>query len=179
MITEITKSLDDFFSHDKMSSVFYEKEGKNIRKTYMIEYCDDEGKLERLGLLPEYGGLEIDDVYHAVNYKEDSQKTDTFDGLAIEMYLYYLFNPRICDVKMWEQIYEGDELLQERWFEMPSTFYHEFAKRVNKDITESRDNLRKQVEPLTKEIESFNQFLKEVNAEKTYKEWKEKRNENT
>lgn len=172
MITEITKTLDEYYPHQRQSNIFFEK--KPLRKRYTIEYCDDKGKLERVGLLPEYGGLEIDDAYHSRHLKEKNG-TETFDGIATEMYLNMIFNSQICDVKMWEEIYEGDELLQERWFEMPSTFYHEFAKRVNKDITESRDNLRKQVEPLTKEIENFNQFLKEMNAENTYKEWKEKR----
>ena len=63
MLTEITKHLDDFYGHQRQSYISYEKEGKTIHKRFTIEYCDDEGKLERVDLLKEYGGLEIDDVY--------------------------------------------------------------------------------------------------------------------
>lgn len=176
MLTEITKQLSDYYGYQKLSYVNYEDK-RTITKRFTIEYCDDESKLERVDLLPEYGGLEIDDVYHAVHYNEVATKSirESFDGIVMETYIRMLFNPKICDVKLWEQIYEGDELIQERWFEFPSTFCHEMARVIAKDVTESRDNLQKQVDPLVKEIETFNEFLKEMNAENTYKEWKEKR----
>lgn len=174
MIAETTKYLDDYFSHQKQSYISYEKENTNITKRFTIEYCDDEKKLERVGLLKEFGGLEIDDAYYSIHFKE-SNRFDTFEGIVMETYIRMLFNPKICDVKLWEQIYDGDELIQERWFEFPSTFYHEISKIIAKDITESRDNLQKQVDPLTKELADYQQFLKGMNAENVFKEWKEKR----
>ena len=173
MLTEITRHLSDYYGHQKQSYINYES--RQLRKIYTLEYCDDEGKLERVGLRSEYGGLEIDDAYHSRHYKEDELGFESMDGIAIETYIRYLFNPKICDVKLWEQIYEGNELIQERWFEFPSTFCHEIARVIAKDVTESRDNLQKQVDPLVKEIETFNEFLKELNSEHIYKEWKEKR----
>lgn len=173
MLTEITRHLSDYYGHQKQSNIFYET--RKLRKTYTLEYCDDEGKLNRVGLLKEYGGLEIDDAYHSRHYKETADTTETFDGIVMETYIRYLFNSKIYDVKLWEQIYEGNELIQERWFEFPSTFCHEMARVIAKDVTESRDNLQKQVDPLVKEIETFNEFLKELNSEHIYKEWKEKR----
>lgn len=177
MLTEITKHLDDFYGHQRQSYISYEKEGKTIHKRFTIEYCDDEGKLERVGLLREYGGLEIDDAYHSRHFEEKtcSGLRDTFEGIVMATYIGYLFNPRIYDVKLFEEIYDGDELIQERWFEFPSTFCHEIARVITKDVTESRDNLQKQVDPLVKEIETFNEFLKELNSEHIYKEWKEKK----
>ena len=177
MLTEITKHLDDFYGHQRQSYISYEKENRTISKKFTIEYCDDEGKLERVGLLKEYGGLEIDDAYHSRHFEEKTCTglRDSFEGIVMETYIRMLFNPKICDVKLWEQIYDGDEMIQERWIEFPGTFYHEISNVIAKDITESRDNLRKQVEPLTKEIETFHEFLKELNSENIYKEWKEKR----
>ena len=173
---KIIKHLDDYLDHQRQSSIDYEKENSNLRKTFVIEYCEDERKLERIDLCGDEG-LEYDEVYETIRLEEKDEKYfNAFDGIAIGLYLRMLFSKRICDVKLWEEIYNGDELIQERWIEFPSTFYHEFGKMVAKDVMESRDALKKQVDPLTKEIENFNQFLKEMNAEKTYKEWKEKRN---
>ena len=176
MLSEKTKKLSDYFDYQRQSYINYEDK-RTITKRFTIEYCDDKGKLERVGLRSEFGGLEIDDAYHAIHYNEEATKglRNSFDGIVMEAYIRYLFNPRICDVKLFEQIYDGDELIQERWIEFPSTFYHEIAKIIAKDVTESRDNLRKQIEPLTKELEEYKEFLKEMNAENVYKEWKEKR----
>ncbi len=141
MITEITRQLSDYYGHQRQSYVNYEDK-RTITKRFTIEYCDDEGKLERVGLLPEYGGLEIDDAYHAIHYNEEVTEglRDSFDGIVMETYIRYLFNPKICDVKLFEQIYDGDELIQERYFDFPSTFYNEMAKVIARDVTESRDN---------------------------------------
>ena len=177
MLTEITKHLDDFYGYQRQSYISYEKENRTISKKFTIEYCDDEGKLERVGLLREYGGLEIDDVYHSRHFEEKTCTglRDSFEGIVVNTYIHMLFNPKIYDVKLFEEIYDGDELVQERWIAFPSTFYYELARVIEKSVTESRDNLQKQVEPLEKEVNTFVEFLKEMNAENTYKEWKEKR----
>lgn len=172
MLTEITKQLSDYYDHQKQSYIGYEE--KQLRKEFTLEYCDDQGRFERLGLRSEFGGVEIDDAYHSRHYKEDVNSTSSFDGIAIETYIRYLFNPKILDVKLWESIYEGDELIQERWFEFPATFCHEIAKVISRDVLESRDNLRKQVDPLVKENELMREFIKTFHAEDAYKEWKEK-----
>lgn len=177
MLTEITKHLDDFYGHQRQSYISYEKEGKTIHKKFTIEYCDDKDKLERVGLLREYGGLQIDDAYHSRHFEEKTCTglRDSFEGIVVDTYIRMLFNPKIYDVKLFEEIYDGDELVQERWIAFPSTFYYELAKVIEKSVTESRDNLQKQVELLEKEVNTFVEFLKEMNAENTYKEWKEKR----
>ena len=147
MITTTIKHLDNYYDHDKQS--LKSNRDDNIRKRYVLEYCDNQAKFERLGYLPEHGGLKIDDVYHSIIFEEtDSDKWETFDGIAIEMYIYYLFNPKILDVKLYEEIYKGDELLSERWFEFPATFRHEFVKHISMDIME---RARKKAEALRKE----------------------------
>lgn len=174
MITTTVKKLSDYYGHQKQSTIFFKKEGRNIRKEWTLEYCDDQGKFERVGLRSDFGGLDIDDAYHERTYIEDG-RTESFDGIVIETYLHYLFNPKILDVKLWEQIYDGDELLQERWFEFPVTFVHEITKVINKAALTERDSAKETADYLKKENEELKEFLQIHRADKAFKEWREER----
>ena len=171
MLTEKTYTFKNCEYVRGLSNVFYKKDGYNIRKEYVIEYCDDACKLNRLGLLPEYGGLELDDVYHKITFKEDeNERFYTFDGVAIEWYLAYLFDSKIVDVKMWENIYDGEELIEERFFEFPATFCHSTARRIARDITDAYDREKQVNEELVKENEKMKAFLKKYHAYERYRE---------
>ena len=52
MLTEIKKTLADYDNWKRQSYIDYEKEGHKLRKTYTIEYCDNEGipESERINL---------------------------------------------------------------------------------------------------------------------------------
>lgn len=170
MLSTRTWHLKDRDEHEKQTNIFYQKEGSKLRKRYVLEYCDDPKKFERLGNI----GVEVDDVYHQVVFEETEDKEERFwgfDGIALELYLYYLFYEPILDVKLWEEIYEGDELISERYIAMPSTFHHQFGKLVNKDVMENRDALRKENEELKKTLATYANFIKKYNAEQTYQEY--------
>lgn len=168
-----TRHLDDYFDHQRQSSIDYEAEGSHIRKRFTLEYCDDPKKLDRVDLIGPKG-LDYDDVFNSIIFEERDEKFfNAFDGIVMEMYLHYLFSDEICAVKLFEQIYNGDELLQERWFEFPSTFRHEMAKLITQDITINRDRLRKEVDDLTKEVTLQREFIKKYHAEEAYKEFRE------
>jgi hypothetical protein len=170
MLSTKVYTLKDY-EYTRHSSIFYKKEGCKIRKEYVIEYCDDMCKLNRLGLLPEYGGLELDDVYHSITFKEnENERFCTLDGIAMERYLAYLFSDKIVDLKMWENIYDGDELIEERFFEFPATFCHEMARRITKDITETHDRLEKERDALLEENVKMRAFLEKYHAYDKYKE---------
>ena len=178
MITEKKVTLDGFFDYKKQSYISWQLDRTHIRKVYVLEYCDDERKFERLGLLPEYGGLELDDVFHSITFTETEDNTDTFEGIVMENYLGCLFNPKILDVKLWEQIYDGDTMIQERWIQPPTTFYHQHGKQVTDAIMTERDRLRKENEELEKEVEMMRRFIKSANAEKWYQEFRDKEENN-
>ena len=171
MLSTKVYNIKDYFDRSRASNIFYKAPNCNIRKEYVIEYCDDQRKLNRLGLLPEYGGLELDDVYHSITFKEDeNERFYSFDGIAIERYIGYLFNAKIVDVKMWENIYDGDELIEERFFDFPGTFCHSLARIVSKDITETHDRLEKERDALLEENAKMKAFLEKYHAYDKYKE---------
>lgn len=170
MITEKTYTLKDY-EDVRHSNIFYKAPNCHIRKEYVIEFCDDQRKFNRLGLLPEYGGLEIDDVYHSITFKEDEhERFYSLDGIAIERYIGYLFNEKICDVRLWENIYDGEELIEERFFEFPATFCHETARKVARDIKDAYDREKQANEELVKENEKMKAFLKKYHAYERYRE---------
>ena len=176
MITEKIKHLDDYYGHQKQSNQFWKPDGKQIHKIYTIEYCDDERKFNCVGIRKEFGGLDIDDAYHAIHFEEtENDEFDTFDGIVMETYLHMLFNPKILDVKLWEQIFDGDEMVSERWIAFPCTFTSEMAKVIAKDIKENRDALRKTNEALTKENEELREFIQIHKADNAFREWQEER----
>lgn len=167
MIEQI-KHLDDYYDHEKQSDLGFELEEGKIRKRFVLEYCDDPKKFERLGKV----GVEIDDVYERIIFEEkDTDRFRSFESIAYERYLFYLFNPNILDVKMWEEIYENGTEIQERFIAMPATFRHEFGKFVARDVMENRDALRKANEELNKVIDTYKGFIKKYNAEKSYEEY--------
>ena len=155
MLTERKYQLSDYFGHQKQSYVSYERPEHKLRKEYVLEYCDDEDKLNRVGLRPEFGGLEIDDAYHSKTYKESETETDTFDGIAISMFLAFLFRKDICDVKLWENLYLDGEMIQERWFDFPCTFMGELKRIINKDI----EDIHKTSDALAKELDVYMAFV--------------------
>ena len=173
MLSDRIRKLDDYYGHEKQSMIDFKKEGCKLRKEFVIEYCNDETKLNRLGLLPEYGGLEIDDVYHRITFKEDETETfHSFDGIAMQTFLFYMFSPRICDVKMWENTYDGTELIQERWIEFPCTFTRNLRSQIEKDLLKERDEYKKLAEEFSKNIGMYMAFLKRYNAEERFSEFK-------
>jgi len=167
-MSEQIKHLDDYYDHEKQSDIGFELEQGTIRKRFVLEYCDNPKKFDRLGKV----GVEIDDVYDRIIFEE--KETDRFRGfesIAYQRYLFYLFNPKILDVKMWEEIYENGTMIQERFIAMPATFPHEFGKAVSRDVMENRDTLRKENEELKQTLATYTGFIKKYNADNTYQEY--------
>lgn len=171
MINTETRQVSDYYDYQTLSYVGYET--KQIRKRYVLEYCDDKRLFNLCGERKPHGDgfYEIDDCYKSIIFEESPDDERSFDGIAMEMYLRFLFRDNIYDVKLYEEIREGDELIQERWIEMPSTFCHSFGKLVANDVMKSRDGLQKQVEALTKANELMKGFIKKCNAENIYEEY--------
>lgn len=183
MIDTITKSIEDYVNdactrHMCQSYVdYFDCVVRPVYKKFVIEYCDDERKFNRLGLTEANGGLEIDDVYHSLEFNESEPTgTDyTFEGIVMERYLHMLFNPKILDVKLFEQIWQGDEMIQERWIEFPATFAYSFAKALAKDVLESRDVHKARADVLESEIQLYQEFIEKYNANDAFRDFREEK----
>lgn len=172
MLSEKTKHIQDFAGHEKQSYINFENSNGTLRKKYVLEYCDDTKKLDRLGLLVEDGGLEIDDVYHRITWEETIGATDAFDGIAHATYLSYLFRSDICDVKLWERIFDGEEMIQERWFEYPSTYVSTLRHLIDRDTKEERDKLRREIDELKTANEQMQKFIGHYKLDKVLSDFK-------
>lgn len=179
MIDTITKTIeeyanDDCTRHMCQSYVGFFDTPTPVYKKFIIEYCDDKRKFDRLGLTEANGGLEIDDVYHSLEFNESEPTgTDyTFEGIVMERYLHMLFNPKILDVKLFEQIWQGDEMIQERWIEFPSTFAHSLAKVLERDLIESRDEQKKRGDAYEKENALMWGFIQKYNTNNAFEEFR-------
>lgn len=166
-MSEQIRHLDDYYDHENQSYAT-DINGHKIRKRFVIEYCDNPRRFERLGKV----GVEIDDVYDRLILEEkETDRFASFESVAYQTYLFYLFNPRILDVKMWEEIWSEGKQIHERYIEMPATFHHEFAKTVARDVMENRDALRKENEELKTTLATYSDFIKKYGAERTYQEY--------
>lgn len=172
MLDEQVKHIEDYYSHEVQSYVSWNHQGKNLRKKFVIEYCDDEEKLEKVGHIYPWGVFEWDDAAHKIIFEEDPENLGSFEGVVMSRYLSLLFNPKVCAVKLWEEIYDGNESVQERWIEFPSTFMHSFKKRVAEDVTRERDELRKTADALAKEMDVYLAFINKYNVQKTFNEFR-------
>lgn len=166
-MAERVKHLNDYYDYENQSSMTDINDCK-IRKRFVIEYCDNPKRFERLGKV----GVEIDDVYDRLFLEEkETDRFASFESVAYQTYLFYLFNPRILDVKMWEELWSEGKQIHERYIAMPATFCHEFGKKVARDVMENRDALRKENEELKKTLATYSDFIKKYGAERTYQEY--------
>ena len=183
MIDTITRTIKEYASDDCTRHMcqsyvnYFDATVKPVYKKFIIEYCDDEQKFNRLGLREEFGGLEIDDVYHSLEFNETEPKGTeyTFEGIVMERYLHMLFNPKILDVKLFEQIWQGDEMIEERWIEFPVTFVHELTRIISKDVLESREIQKARADVLESEIELYQEFIEKYNATEAFRDFREEK----
>lgn len=169
MLSTKTKKLDDYYGSEKQSFIGYELD-KKLRKRFVIEYCDDERKLERLGLRSCHGGLEIDDVYHQIILEEtESDRFDSFDGIAMASYISCYLSKNILDVKMYEQVYDGSEMIQERYIEPPSTLTSIIESMVIKEVKAKAQELEREVKYLEEENKRMHDFITKYHADDVYR----------
>ena len=169
MLSERTRKLDNFEGWEKQSFIGYEQKRK-LRKQFVIEYCDDEKKFEELGKIKPWGVVEVDDVYHQFTLVEtESDRFASFDGIAMSHYICLYLRTDILDVKMWEQIYDGNEMIQERAIEPPSTFAHTIADIVTREVKQIADERKREIEYLEEENKRMQDFIEKYNAIDMYR----------
>lgn len=169
MLSEKTRKLDNFEGWEKQSFIGYEQKRK-LRKKFVIEYCDDEKKFEELGKIKPWGIVEVDDVYHQITLEEtENDKFDSFDGIAMAYYISYYMRADILDVKMWEQLYDGSEMIQERYVEPPSTLTSTLESIIAKEVKANAKELEHEVKYLEEENKRMHDFIEKYNAMDIYR----------
>jgi hypothetical protein len=144
-------------SFDYAKSKGYEK----LRVRYRIEYVDNAYDWKRAC---------NDSAY---NNPWEWYKVRIYDdpGMAMETYtlLYMrcdssfsdLFG-KIYDVKMWMQIYNGDEEITEYYVEPQSTYQYSMRQTMDRNMADKIDAQRRQITGLTEELERYQKFVKMV-----------------
>lgn len=169
MLSERTIKLPDMQGYQKQSFIGYEPERK-LRKKFVIEYCNDVKKLEELGKIKPWGVVEVDDIYHRITLEEtETDKFDSFDGIAMAYYISYYMRADILDVKMWEQLYDGSEMIQERYIQPPSTLASTLENIIAKEVKARAKKLEREVKYLEEENKRMQDFIEKYNAMDMYR----------
>jgi hypothetical protein len=170
MLTTKKLKLKDRAGYEKQSFISWIKgnEEEKLRKRYVIEYCTDAKKFERVG-----ADLEIDDAYHQIVLEEtQEEKFCSFDGIAMAFYISFYMRKDVLDVKMYEEIYKGSEFIHERYIEVPSTFASTIEKIVVSETKTALEMLQSEVKYLKEENERLRNFISAYHAEQAYEKYR-------
>jgi len=140
----------------------YKKQGINLITRYTIEYIDNAKDLNYVN-----SGI----------YKHgepcDRYKKKVFDNMddALSLYMVWLVNDSILDIKLFEEIILDGETIRESYIEPKNTTSYSLKTTINKHLYEDKGKAEKQVETLETENNLYKQFLKQYNSEKTFLEY--------
>jgi hypothetical protein len=140
----------------------YKKQGVNIITRYTIEYIDNAKDL---------------DYVNSGEYKHgepcDRYKKKVFENMddALSLYMVWLVNNSILDIKLFEEIILDGETIRASYIEPKNTTSYSLKTTINKNLYEDKGKAEKQVEILETENNLYKQFLKQYNSEKTFLEY--------
>lgn len=106
----------------------------------------------------------------------DEYLTDSL-GLAIRETVIRMFDDNSEEPFLYMYLKDKDGKEAEICADIPADTKTTIEKMVNENMKKKLDSLQDQVSMLTREINMYKDFLGEYNADKLYKEWRE-RNEN-
>ena len=133
---------------------------------YTVEYLeyDRENIIEKINKM-EIKGVEPWEIYHI--YETDSP------GLALREIMINMFSPYISDIKAW--ITYGDKEVN---IEIPFGIYRTAREMIQAGTNLAIDTLENDLQAKTAEVNDYQEFIKEMNAEKLFKEWQRERSGN-
>jgi hypothetical protein len=140
----------------------YKKANVNLITRYTIEYLDNEKDLDYVNS----GRIDKGEP-------SDRYKTKQFDNMddALSLYMVWLVNDRIYDIKLFEQILLDNEIVRESYIEPKNTTAYSLKTAINKGLYDNLGKAEKQVETLETENNLYKQFMKQYNTEKTFFEY--------
>lgn len=151
-----------------MFNGFYGYEKGDVETRYNVEFIDDQKTWKRF--------LESQKVGSAIEPWEVFKKKD-FDNIseAISFYTLKYMLESTYHIAMWEQIFYNGEMILENPIELESSFACSMKTNINSSLEKENTRLSDNNEALVKELELYQDFLKEYHAEEHFRTWKEER----
>lgn len=142
--------------------VAYKKEGINLVTRYTIEYMDNEKDLDYVNS----GKFNQGEPW-------ERYKKKVFDNMddAISLYIVWLVNDSILDIKLFEELILDGETIRESYIEPKSTLSYSLKTWVNKNLYENNVKNETKIETLETENNLYKLFIKQFNAEKTFNDY--------
>ena len=142
----------------------YKKSGVNLITRYTIEYIDNEKDLDYVNS----GRIDKGEPY-------DRYKTKQFNSLddAMSLYIVWLVNDRILDVKLFEEIILDDETIRESYIELKNTISYSLKTVINKNLYNNNVKNETKIETLETENRLYKQFIENMHADKMFSEYAE------
>jgi hypothetical protein len=140
----------------------YKKSGVNLITRYTIEYIDNEKDLDYVNS----GRIDKGEP-------SDRCKTKQFNNLddAMSLYIVWLVNDRILDMKLFEEIILDNETIRESYIELKNTISYSLKTVINKNLYDNNVKNETKIETLETENRLYKQFIDSVHADKMFLEY--------
>ena len=150
-----------------MHKNFYGYEKGNVETIYTVEYIDDPKTWEQFLYITEVkydGTIEPWELY----------KKRTYDNIsdALSFYLIRYVQENTYDIKLYEEVRLDGETILEQNIEPSASTKWSLRKAVNDNMNRWNENLVNESILLNVENEKYKEFLRAMNAEETFKNWK-------
>ena len=150
-----------------MHKNFYGYEKGNVETIYTVEYIDDRKTWEQFLYITEVkydGTIEPWELY----------KKRTYDNIsdALSFYLIRYVQENTYDIKLYEEVRLDGETILEQNIEPSASTKWSLRKAVNDNMNRWNENLVNESILLNVENEKYKEFLRAMNAEETFKNWK-------
>lgn len=150
-----------------MHKNFYGYEKGNVETIYTVEYIDDRKTWEQFLYITEVkydGTIEPWELY----------KKRTYDNIsdALSFYLIRYVQENTYDIKLYEEVRLDGETILEQNIEPSARTKWSLRKAVNDNMNRWNENLVNESILLNVENEKYKEFLRAMNAEETFKNWK-------
>lgn len=128
---------------------------ENLRVRYRIEYIDNKYDWDMSNKATLRGSDSEPWEWYTVKIFDDP-------GTALSVYTSYLIHCHIYDVKMWMEIYNGDEMIYEQYIEPESTYKYTMMQILNTDMRSEMDSKRSEISKLSNAIMRYEKFTKMI-----------------
>jgi hypothetical protein len=148
--------------------VTYQSTSHNIKTVYTVEYIDNQNDADYVSS----GRIDKGEPW-------ERYKTKVFQSAdsAFSLYVLMLVREDIYDVQLFEQLYLNDEVVREQYIEPVNTLQWSIRMAVSKEMEKRIESLGEANEMLSGEVAQYESFVKKYNAQKTFKEFKERQEE--
>jgi hypothetical protein len=136
---------------------------KNLRVRYRIEYIDNKHDWDMSEKASQRGSdSEPWEWYTAKIFDDPGTALYYYTSRLIRSYSTYYESNKIYDVKMWMQIYNGDEMIYEQYVEPESTYKYSMTELLNMEMRQQIDSQRRQISQLSDELAKYQKFAKMI-----------------